>query len=55
MILLNLAYIPDEVIKGIKNFEFGWSSKFKESIENFYKGDQYEKWDDRRAVIKKEV
>ncbi len=36
MILLNLAYIPDQVILDDNfNFESGWQVKFKQEMEKF--------------------
>lgn len=41
MILLNLAYIPDKVIMAMKNFNYGWSLKFKEEMDKFYDQEQF--------------
>ena len=35
MVLLNLAYIPDEVIRKIQDFEPGWSTKFKQGMTDY--------------------
>jgi len=34
MILLNLAYIPDSVVKQI-DFKPGWQKKFKAAMDNY--------------------
>lgn len=33
VVLLNLSYIPDGVVKAITNFEAGWSTQFKELMD----------------------
>ena len=33
VVLLNLSYIPDEVVKTIRFDEFGWSVKFKKQMD----------------------
>ena len=44
MLLLNLAVIPDEVVKKI-DFNPGWSRRFKKSM------DQYkEDWNDKKFL-----
>lgn len=35
MVLLNLAYIPDNVILNIKDFEPGWSTRFKQAMIDY--------------------
>ena len=35
MILLNLAYIPDDVVQQIQDFEPGWSTRFKQSMTDY--------------------
>lgn len=35
MVLLNLAYIPDDVIHKIEDFEPGWSHKFREAMTEY--------------------
>ena len=37
MILLNLAYIPDEVVKKIKFENAGWSYEMKIEMDNYKK------------------
>ena len=32
MVLLNLAYIPDNVIMNMQDFEPGWSTRFKQAM-----------------------
>lgn len=55
MVLLNLAYIPDDVIKSIEDFKHGWSSKFKKLMTDYYSQDRYSKWNNRMEQIKREV
>jgi hypothetical protein len=44
MVLLNLAFIPDDVVKNIENFEFGWSSKFKQLMNAHWNDEKFIGW-----------
>jgi hypothetical protein len=37
LILLNLAFIPDQVIYDLEDFKHGWSYKFKELMNEYNK------------------
>lgn len=35
MVLMNLAYIPDDIIKSLSNFDHGWSKQFKQLMDDY--------------------
>lgn len=35
-LMLNLAFVPDDVVYNLKNFEFGWSFEFFRQLDNYY-------------------
>jgi allantoicase len=51
IILLNLAYIPDEVVENIKHFKAGWSKEFLEAITNYYSRDQFSQWNEKKQEL----
>jgi hypothetical protein len=55
LVLLNLAYLPDEVIKGMTSFEPNWSLQFKELMTNYWRKEQFANWNRRFEEIKSEV
>ena len=50
MVLLNLAYIPDDVIHKTIDFEPGWSTKFREAMSE-YKEDFNQKVEKREGGL----
>lgn len=48
MVLLNLAYIPDDVVKGISDFNAGWGEKFKAAMIAYYQQDKFSKWNSKK-------
>jgi phage pi2 protein 07 len=49
-VLLNLAFIPDDVIYKLQDFDHGWSFKFKEFMEE-YINEKFQDW----AIKLKEI
>jgi hypothetical protein len=55
MILLNLAFIPDDVIRKLESFKAGWGLNFKEFMQNYYAQPKFAKWNERFEAIQEEV
>ena len=55
MVLLNLAYIPDDVVKQLEDFNHGWSFKFKKLMDEYYSQERFSKWNDQFDSIRAEV
>jgi len=55
VVLLNLAFIPDDVIKGIKSFENGWSFNFCEAMKKYYLDPRFENYRKIKEETDKEV
>ena len=57
MILLNLGYIPDSVIRHVDFSKYGWSDHFKEGMQNFKKDFEKEhgrSWEFQNQALEKE-
>jgi hypothetical protein len=45
MVLLNLAFIPDEVVeKGLNHFKKGWHVDFKKAMDDYENKEQFVEW-----------
>lgn len=55
MVLLNLAYIPDDVVRQIEDFNHGWSFKFKKLMDEYYSHQRFSKWTEQFDSLRAEV
>lgn len=57
MILLNLAYIPDSIIRHVDFSKYGWSDHFREGMEDFkrvFESEHGRKWEFQNQALEKE-
>lgn len=57
MILLNLAYIPDSIIRHVDFSKYGWSDHFREGMEGFkrvFESEHGRKWEFQNQALEKE-
>lgn len=53
--MLNLAFIPDEVIFNLESLNWGWSYKFKDLMKRQTDRPEFEKWRKRLEDIKRNL